>query len=698
MKSSLFNRHNFLIGFIISVIVIVVIMPFVKFGGKYRLTVQKDIKKDQNYINLYKDFYHNGASEQIHIIKNFEGNSAILLRKSGRTLFEWNLHGKLLLNKFLVTGDFNRDGVDEIYTCSYNHDSIFLSGYDIVTNKVCLPPLFLTTFRYFNHQCDITVWDAKFHRFSPNGQLKLVIPIHSGFSKSSRKLYVINLETRSFITSPPAATEAEDELNFVHLQKNGSENITGELYAAGNFPDNYKLSDQFLWFLVYDSSLHYLFKPIKLGHHPGSVHVYPFRTKTKNLLAVIANSNLLSDSTFIGLANSKGHFLKYRKLSYNQDGSGYYLKILPFGRKIRMALYHSDNGLVEYLNKDLKTIKTYHSFPFHSYFYPFDLDGDGKKEEVYFGKDHDHLVVSRYNFKDPTILKISGEYNYSYFSERRENGKAVALCLSLPNRYYEFSYKKNPMYTFRLLIYGGIFILIFFFVNLTGYYYQRLLKIRYSAVNRIHENQLKSIEMQLNPHFILNTLNSIGALYEKKETQSARIYMGKYSKLLRNTLLSSGKIATTLKDELDFVKNYLDLEKLRYDNQFAYNISYEQEFQSIQMPRLLIHTFVENAIKHGLYPILGKQPALLEIKCSENKRFWIIEISDNGIGKQAAKEQGTFSTGKGLEILNETLSLYRSVFHQRIAYNSTDLKPGTKFPGTQVTILIGKQKHKKNQT
>lgn len=697
MKSFLLNRHNFFIGFIIAILVTASILPFVKVGSKYKLSIIKNIKQRNGYIDMYKDLYNNGNSIRFHIVKNFEGNSAIILVKSGRTLLEWNLHGKLLSYKFLVTGDYNKDGVDEIYAFSYSHDSIFLSGYDIVTDEICFPPLFLRKFKYYNHQCDITIWDAKLHRFSPNGPLKLVVPIHSGFSKSSRRLYIIDLKTHSFIMSPLAATEEEDEINFVNLRKNGSEDITGEMYAAGNFPKSYTLSDQFLWFFVYDSSLHYLFKPVKLGHHPGCVHVYPFRTKSSNLLAVFASSNLLTDSSFIGIANSKGHFLKYRKLPYDNNGNGYFLKVLPFGRKTRMLLYHSDNGLVEYLDKNLRTIKTYQSAPYKSYIYQFDLDGDGKKENVYFGKDPDHLIVSRYNFKYPTILKISGEFDIPYFSERWENGKPKALCLSLPHRYYEFKYTKNPIYTLRFLIYGGIFILIFFFVNIIGFYYQRLLKIRYSAAKRIHDNQLRSIEMQLNPHFILNTLNSIGALYEKKETQSARIYMGKYSKLLRNTLLSSGKIATTLKDELDFVKNFLDLEQFRHDNRFTYFISCRSEFESIQLPRLLVHTFVENAIKHGLYPILGKQPAFLEIKCSENKRFWIIEISDNGIGKEAAKEKETFSTGKGLQILNETLSLYRSVYHQSIKYNMTDLTPGTEFPGTKVTILIRKQTHKRKK-
>ncbi|MBE0650051.1 MAG: hypothetical protein IH595_04335, partial [Bacteroidales bacterium] len=158
---------------------------------------------------------------------------------------------------------------------------------------------------------------------------------------------------------------------------------------------------------------------------------------------------------------------------------------------------------------------------------------------------------------------------------------------------------------------------------------------------------------------------------------------------------ASGQIETTLEEELDFVKNFLELEQFRHDNQFSYNISNNLKAGTVKLPRLLIHTFVENAIKHGLYPTLGKQPAFIEIKCFEQGHFLIIETSDNGIGKKAAGEKENFSTGKGLEILNETLSLYRTNYHQRISYSVEDLNPGKEFPGTKVTILIEKQSYKR---
>ncbi len=292
MKSFLFNRNNFLIGFTLAIIITAASLPFINIGTKYKLTVQKDLKQRLNYIDIYRDLYHDGNSVNIHIIKDFEGTSAIVVRKSGRTLFQWNLPGKITIPTFLYTADYNGDGTDEIFAFSHSHDSVFLSGYDIVSNKICYSPLFLKRFKYYNNQCDITIWDARFHKFNANGDLTLVVPIHSGFSKSSRSLYVIDLKKRTYITSPKAATEIQSEINFIDLGGKCSDDITGVLNAPGNFSTNYPLSDQFLWFLVYDSTLGYLFPPVMLGHSPGTVHVYPFKIKSANLLAVFTQANL----------------------------------------------------------------------------------------------------------------------------------------------------------------------------------------------------------------------------------------------------------------------------------------------------------------------------------------------------------------------------------------------------------------------
>jgi sensor histidine kinase YesM len=300
------------------------------------------------------------------------------------------------------------------------------------------------------------------------------------------------------------------------------------------------------------------------------------------------------------------------------------------------------------------------------------------------------LFISRNDLTDPAVVNFNSDVSFPYFSLHEIGGKIFSFCMNLDKRFYEFKYEYNPLFTYRYLIYGSIFLLAFLLISLIGLFYQRLIKLRYDAEKQIQHNQLRSIELQLNPHFILNILNSIGALYEMKEVKSARIYMGKYSKLLRDTLLSSGQIATTLKAELEFVRNYLELEKFRLNNRFQYAIENSCETESIEIPRLLLFTFVENALKHGLYPILESGEAFLEIICNSDEDAFRVEIKDNGIGIIKAKEMKNRSTGKGLKILEETLKLYDKIYHRKISFSTYDILPKQENTGTGIVLTIPK--------
>ena len=112
----------------------------------------------------------------------------------------------------------------------------------------------------------------------------------------------------------------------------------------------------------------------------------------------------------------------------------------------------------------------------------------------------------------------------------------------------------------------------------------------------------------------------------------------------------------------------------------------EEVKQNISLPKLLIHSFVENAIKHGLRHI--KKDGKLEIKAFKKNKSTIIIISDNGIGREKAMQYSSLSTGKGIGIVNQTLELYFKLKNVRIKYKITDLYNEAGNPtGTRVDIL-----------
>ncbi len=103
---------------------------------------------------------------------------------------------------------------------------------------------------------------------------------------------------------------------------------------------------------------------------------------------------------------------------------------------------------------------------------------------------------------------------------------------------------------------------------------------------------MRSIKNQMDPHFTLNIINAIGSLFYKRDNKRADYVFGKYSKLLRTMVTNSDKIITTLSEELEYVKDFLDLELFRYDNKFIYEVKIEEGVNlNLDIPKTLSSYF-----------------------------------------------------------------------------------------------------------
>jgi len=200
--------------------------------------------------------------------------------------------------------------------------------------------------------------------------------------------------------------------------------------------------------------------------------------------------------------------------------------------------------------------------------------------------------------------------------------------------------------------------------------------------------QMKAIKSQIDPHFTLNVLNSIGSLYAvEKNREKADYIFGKYARLIRETVISSDKVIIPVAEELEFVKDYIDLERFRSDNIFDCSIDIDKNFDlQKKIPRMLIHTFVENAIKYGLKRGSGKN--LLKISLRVENRNYLIEIEDTG--SPGGTDPGSGSgTGKGLAIVNELIDLYYKLEKVQITYSiKNNVTPDNQIVGKKVLISI----------
>jgi putative methionine-R-sulfoxide reductase with GAF domain len=159
------------------------------------------------------------------------------------------------------------------------------------------------------------------------------------------------------------------------------------------------------------------------------------------------------------------------------------------------------------------------------------------------------------------------------------------------------------------------------------------------------ESRLQSLRLQMNPHFLFNALNSIQQMILANEELVATRYLSRFSKLLRSILVHSDKEMISLREELEILRLYVELESVRFKDSFSYVIDCDEDLDpdEIKIPTLLVQPFVENAIWHGLMHKDGDRK--LRVAFSEKENYIECVVEDNGIGRQKAREL-RFSAGK----------------------------------------------------
>jgi len=193
----------------------------------------------------------------------------------------------------------------------------------------------------------------------------------------------------------------------------------------------------------------------------------------------------------------------------------------------------------------------------------------------------------------------------------------------------------------------------------------------------------------LDPHFLFNALSNISSYYHKGDKEHAQNYLAKLSKLIRSSLENSEKMTISLKEELMFVKDYLYVEGIRMGDRFDYSIDVEQEIsKGVQVPKMLIQNFVENAMKHGVRHLTDRK-GMIRIYSSNKNGYFQVCIEDNGVGRKKAGEIGSFGTGNGLNMVRKTLDIFEKLEKIRISFEIEDLYDENKTPsGTMVELKI----------
>lgn len=214
----------------------------------------------------------------------------------------------------------------------------------------------------------------------------------------------------------------------------------------------------------------------------------------------------------------------------------------------------------------------------------------------------------------------------------------------------------------------------------------------------ITQLEARALRSQMNPHFIFNSLNSIQSFILKNDRDSAYKYLGKFSELIREILENSRNEKISIADEIHMLTNYLELERMRSDNSFNFDIVVDGRIHehTTQIPIMLLQPVVENAIVHGVIPLEGRIGMISIVFCSVGENTLEIIVRDNGIGRKASQElndrKQRYHRSMGMEISEERANK-QLMNDQAYSFEIKDLhaEDGTA-AGTEVIIRI-KLKH-----
>jgi LytS/YehU family sensor histidine kinase len=196
----------------------------------------------------------------------------------------------------------------------------------------------------------------------------------------------------------------------------------------------------------------------------------------------------------------------------------------------------------------------------------------------------------------------------------------------------------------------------------------------------------------MNPHFLFNSLSSLQYLIHNLDNDKAEAYLNDLSYLIRSLLENSDKQTIPLSSELAMLNKYIELERLRYKNQFDFDIDVanDLEVDDLEIPSMLIQPFVENAIVHAFNGVTRKGQIAIKLCMKDNLLYCAVQ--DNGIGREnsvALKNQNTKHTSIAVDDTKNRMNILNRMMQRNIQLIVTDLYNENQQPaGTRVELYI----------
>ena len=252
-------------------------------------------------------------------------------------------------------------------------------------------------------------------------------------------------------------------------------------------------------------------------------------------------------------------------------------------------------------------------------------------------------------------------------------------------------YVKTPFWkswVFWTVIVLSLFILGFFILETRNKQKRKAEVEKVLTEKKLTELEMQALKAQINPHFVFNCLNSIKGFIFDKDFQQADKYLDKFSDLMRSTIDNSDASIISLQNEINYLDNYLQLEKLRFEDKFNYSIQVSDDVDKEKcfVPAMLLQPYVENSIRHGIR-FLENKKGQININVFTENNFLVCEIDDNGIGREKAaalkSKRHIEYQSKGMNISRRRAELYK--IEQEVTDKKDEHGIAT---GTTITVKI----------
>lgn len=265
----------------------------------------------------------------------------------------------------------------------------------------------------------------------------------------------------------------------------------------------------------------------------------------------------------------------------------------------------------------------------------------------------DRAVGASFGRKIPVIL-IAASLSHALIYLSLYAGSLHLLKDVYPDSYAHFRENLNTRIITTLFIntLTVLFIFLAWYVWTMVRKHQQQLEQNALLKGEVAEVRLQMLRMQMNPHFIFNSFNTVSMLIRLNENKKATDILARLADLLRTTLYGNNNHFVTLDEELAFCKKYLEIELERFNDQLTVNYTIGPECGGLQVPNMILQPLLENSFKHGLFEKIGSSPCInIEAHCTTEMLY--LSVSNTGMLKAANGKHN----GIGIKNLQERLAI-----------------------------------------